>query len=83
VSVAAPALAAPIFDTVARFLCETPPLYLVTVAIVAGDALGNTRYGAPYWLPIMLGVMGAAMRGWSVRVGRDGLRIGARPSASP
>jgi competence protein ComEC len=39
-----------------RWLLETPPLYTVTLAIVAGDALGNSGIFFPLWIAIALAV---------------------------
>ena len=44
----------PSFDM--RWLLETPPLYTVTLAIVAGDALGNCGVFLPLWIGIALAV---------------------------
>ena len=47
------------FRSLERFILETPPLYLVTATVVAGDALGNAHCFASVWLPVLLGVLGA------------------------
>jgi competence protein ComEC len=43
-----------------NYLIETPPLYLVTIAIVLGDALGNAWCFAAPWFAIVLGALAGA-----------------------
>jgi hypothetical protein len=44
----------------ASWLVDFPPLYVATVALVAGDALGNTGVDVPLTLAIVIAVIAAA-----------------------
>ncbi len=43
------------------FIRDTPPLYLVTLAVVSGDALGNAVGFIPLWLAAAVGATAALM----------------------
>jgi len=43
------------------YLLEIAPIYLVAIAILAGDALGVSRYAVPLWLAAMLAIAAAAL----------------------
>jgi competence protein ComEC len=60
-------------DAAARFLVETPPLYLTTFAIVAGDALGNLHILIPLWIAAAMGV--AAAIAFTARMGAAGIAL--------
>ncbi|MGH8013419.1 MAG: DNA internalization-related competence protein ComEC/Rec2 [Candidatus Binataceae bacterium] len=40
-------------------LTRFPPIYSVTLAVVAGDAIGNYRIALPLWFALILGLVGA------------------------
>ncbi len=42
-------------------LLEIAPIYLIAIAILAGDALGVSRFAAPIWLAAMLAIAAAAL----------------------
>ena len=44
-----------------RFVRDTPPLYLVTLAVVIGDALGNVAGFVPLWIAAAVGAAAAIM----------------------
>src|SRR5579863_9870741 len=46
-------------ETVGQFLIDTPPLYTVTAAVVAGDAIGNYGLTAPLWVAGVLAAIAA------------------------
>jgi len=50
-------------DAIAR----VPPLYLTTIAVVAGDAIGSAGYAVPIWIAMALAI-GAAIAFMRVRV---------------
>ena len=43
------------------YLLEIAPIYLVAIAILAGDALGVSRYAVPLWLAAMFAIAAAAL----------------------
>ena len=51
----------PLVAAVALVLAETPPLYTVTIALVAGDALGNFHVFIPVWIAIVFAAIAAAL----------------------
>jgi len=44
-----------------RLLLQTPPLYLSTVGIIAGDALGNLHVFMPWWAAVGAAVISAGL----------------------
>jgi hypothetical protein len=48
-------------STASRLLLQTPPLYLSTLALIAGDALGNCYVRAPLWAVVAAAVVAAIL----------------------
>lgn len=44
-----------------RLLLQTPPLYLSTLVLIAGDALGNSYVWVPTWAAIAAAIVAAAL----------------------
>ena len=42
-------------------LLEIAPIYLIAIAILAGDALGVSLFAVPMWLAAMLAIVAAAL----------------------
>ncbi len=57
----APPAAAPFSP---KLILEIAPIYLVAVAILAGDALGVCRFAAPLWAAAMLAIAATALFMW-------------------
>lgn len=55
-----PAIERSLAGTAGRLLLQTPPLYLSTLAIIAGDALGNFRVFMPSWTAVAAAIISAA-----------------------
>jgi competence protein ComEC len=63
-----------------------PAVYLVAIALVAGDALGCLRPGMPIWLAVVLGAGAAIMfmlgrRGWALALALSALAASATVAA--